>query len=454
MHVRHTITAVIFLLLNLSFANANDFVCAVDLNNNGEFTEPGETMSCQATSAGQLCPINASQCVQTQTTREVCPLDPGIPCQSGQCSISTQNTTCTTTFPTTSLNWENKMLANNNDYSWFNDKKPNEKLSYWWFSIPPVEIYYCPHDGQIASQNQADCTAACQQPTACIEEIVLSQPTCPSTGGICMDTGGGNYQCSATPCNDLTAVPPEETNPVDDRIYVDDGNRDATGLCLDTIMIFSGRNMQCQKAGVSTAFQSCCGDFDMIMSDSTGSIQEMTLYGNAINGVYTVASAAYAGYAAGTGALQGAQSAIVGFDPTTIAISVAIAVAIDYFINNCKQQDMETGSLNASGMCYQTGETCTKRWTFAGCVQKAKTYCCFNSKLAKIIHEQGRPQLATFQSVNANNCRGFYPEEFQYLDFSQIDLSAYYGDLKHASQNLMQSNIEDPINNFMNNMSP
>jgi conjugal transfer mating pair stabilization protein TraN len=84
-------------------------------------------------------------------------------------------------------------------------------------------------------------------------------------------------------------------------------------------------------------------------------------------------------------------------------------------------------------------------------VQKAKSFCCFNSKLARIIHEQGRPQLQSFQpngawtgvpgdpnfSVKKPNCRGFTPQEFQALDFNKIDLSEYIEDIqRNIKQNL------------------
>ena len=71
-----------------------------------------------------------------------------------------------------------------------------------------------------------------------------------------------------------------------------------------------------------------------------------------------------------------------------------------------------------------------------GCVQKAKSYCCFNTKMARIIHEQGRPQLVSFGADGgwgvpvSPNCRGFTPDEFQYLDFSRIDLSEYFEDIQ------------------------
>ncbi len=413
MHIWRTFAAgIVALLINISPAYAVNFVCAVDANLDADFSDLGEISSCTSTADGQLCPIDSALCDQ----RESCPLDNSLPCVSGRC-----------------------------------ERPQSCNLA---FSILGSNFYRCPVTGALVLNDKSGCEAGCKEAAVC----TVAEPTCPlSRGGACMNTGGGTYQCSAASCVDLDLNPPEEFN-IDDRVYVDDGTRDSSGLCLDTVMIFSGRNMECKKAGADTAYRTCCKDFDMVAGDSTGSISEMALYNTAISGTYQVASAAYAAYSA-TGSSAAAASAagntaIVAFDPTTLAIAIAIAVAVDYFVNNCSQQDMETGSMNASGMCYETGEYCSKSWTFSGCVQRAKTYCCFNSKLARIIHEQGRPQLTSFTTVDENDCRGFYPEEFQYLDFSQIDLSEYYGDLKRASETEMQGNMESAVNNFMNNMVP
>jgi conjugal transfer mating pair stabilization protein TraN len=78
-----------------------------------------------------------------------------------------------------------------------------------------------------------------------------------------------------------------------------------------------------------------------------------------------------------------------------------------------------------------------------------QTSCCFQSQLARIMHEQGRPQLQSFSSGwgTAQNpiCRGFTPEEFQALNFSIMDLSEWEASL---SANMTQ--IEPMIQNFIN----
>lgn len=97
----------------------------------------------------------------------------------------------------------------------------------------------------------------------------------------------------------------------------------------------------------------------------------------------------------------------------------------------------------------EIGEYCSKylKLGFAKiCTQKKKTYCVFNSKLARIIHQQGRPQLGIeWGSPKAPNCRGFTPEEFQKIDFSKLDLSEFYGDLQSKIQTTIDAKIGTTI---------
>jgi conjugal transfer mating pair stabilization protein TraN len=140
-----------------------------------------------------------------------------------------------------------------------------------------------------------------------------------------------------------------------------------------------------------------------------------------------------------------AQSILValGYGSALNIATAVVGLAMALFMKKCDQQDIMTSTFNDSGYCHEVGEYCIKKWKFVGCVQKAKGFCCFNSKLARIIHEQGRPQLKGFQPNGAwgdpksPNCRGFLPEEFQALDFNKIDLSEYIEDIqRNIRQNL------------------
>jgi conjugal transfer mating pair stabilization protein TraN len=86
-------------------------------------------------------------------------------------------------------------------------------------------------------------------------------------------------------------------------------------------------------------------------------------------------------------------------------------------------------------------------------VEESKSYCCFNSKLARIVQEQGRAQLSTFNGwgrASRPDCRGLTPEEFQVLDFSQIDLSEWHSDIETKSQTEIQENLQQGVTDFYN----
>jgi len=416
MHRWHKLTATVTVLMTMilgiqTTAQAVNFVCAKDLNGDGTVNDQGETASCITPTSGQLCPLGAVSCVSNET----CPLDPTAACAGGSCTVAQ---TCTASTTGSGIS------------------------------------YSCPNSSVVTS-DQASCNALCNQTATC----TTTAPTCPLGNQYpCVDNSG-TQQCSSIACVDLDAKPPV-TQSINSNVYTNNGATDPAGNCLGQILIFSGRNMECRPSGEQTAFKNCCRDEGKVVQDSTGSAVQGTVNGTVIAGVYNAASAAYTGYStviasggstavATDAAVNGAEGQMmVAFDPTSLAISIAIAVVVDYLSQGCSQQDMETGMLNGSGYCYQTGSYCKVSWPIFGCVQTANTYCCFNSKLARIINQQGRPQIKSMPPANSNNCRGFTPTEFQNLDFSKIDLSEYYGDLKTQSLPVVQGNINANITKF------
>lgn len=151
-----------------------------------------------------------------------------------------------------------------------------------------------------------------------------------------------------------------------------------------------------------------------------------------------------------SGALKGLEISLALSNPALAIPMAVIQLGMAFFAGSCDSQDIITSTMDESGRCHYVGDRCLKKW-FGSCVQKAKVFCCFNSKLARIIHEQGRSQLSTFGlsggwgSAKNPNCRGFTPEEFQALDFGKIDLSEYYADI----QRNIRQNIESVVNQQM-----
>lgn len=258
----------------------------------------------------------------------------------------------------------------------------------------------------------------------------------------CVENGAGNYECSVNPCVDLDETPPID-NDISTAWLQDDGRYDEdTNVCMDSMHIFSGRPMRCDKKGKATGYQECCkpNDSGEVYAESTGGSAEATATTGVLAGSYSGAVAAYGAYttaisqgASTTAAASSAGNAfVVGFDPATLAIAVAVAVAVEYFTQSCDLISMETNMMNGSGLCSYVGDYCREEWPLVGCVQRSQSYCCYNSKMSKLINEQGRAQLTTLAPLGVPGnpvCTGFTPEQFQAIDFSQIDFSGYYHEL-------------------------
>ena len=122
-----------------------------------------------------------------------------------------------------------------------------------------------------------------------------------------------------------------------------------------------------------------------------------------------------------------------------------ISAAITGIFNErCDERDKTTALMKDAGYCVFVGEYCAEEWPVVGCVQRAEAHCCFNSMLGRIINEQGRlqiPSMGGFGTPDAMNCRGFSPEEFQALDFSKIDLSEYFSEIRSKSQSMIEGEI-------------
>ncbi|HGF7153689.1 TPA: conjugal transfer protein TraN [Vibrio mimicus] len=280
----------------------------------------------------------------------------------------------------------------------------------------------------------------------------------------CVANGAAKY-CSPNKCVDKTDSSNEEVKDVDGNMLVDDGKRNDQGLCLDQVYIYNGRGQRCLKSGIETAFQNCCKDKGKVFQDGAGAYSSIGTASQTISGLYSVAEMAYVTYSAQTAAgvssafaaelaaSAAQQQLLIAFDPTTIAISVAMHFVMEWVMNACDQMDMETAMAHSSGYCVEVGEYCKKKIKFIGCVQKARSFCCFNSKLARIIQEQGRPQLTTvngFGTPSEPNCRGFTPEEFQRIDFAKIDLGEYIEELQKHTQEQVQQNIQQVTEDFFN----
>jgi conjugal transfer mating pair stabilization protein TraN len=328
--------------------------------------------------------------------------------------------------------------------------------------------FLCPLGPQYLCARNAEGAAMRCSPNSCFDaDTPPSNPGDPPPTG----PGPGDPPPTDPPPTDPPPTDPSPGDPppvvvdeplVDDPGAPADGGIDADGHCLGTIEIFAGRALRCRPPGARTSLQNCCKDKGEIIRDGMGSqLSSLSTKIAVARQVFTGMKAAYAAYqagaTAGAAASAGLNAMVVGIDPTSIAISLAVNYMVEVLLQGCDQQDMETGMLRGSGMCHEVGTYCASS-ILGVCIQEAKSHCCFNTRLGRILQEQGRPQLKSFDGIGWGPvkhplCRGFTPEEFQAIDFSKIDLREYYSEIAARGQSLIQTDMKEQVDAYLHDVA-
>lgn len=126
--------------------------------------------------------------------------------------------------------------------------------------------------------------------------------------------------------------------------------------------------------------------------------------------------------AAGAAALAGGPAAIAA-----LATPFLVLFA-------CGQDEMKLDIKDRMGLCHNLGSYCSS--SFLGiCSTRRTAYCCFESKLSRVLQEQGRVQLRKpWGSPKKEQCQGFTIDEFASLDLSVMDFTEVYADFMDAAK--------------------
>ena len=126
----------------------------------------------------------------------------------------------------------------------------------------------------------------------------------------------------------------------------------------------------------------------------------------------------------------GAGAAALAGGPAAIA-----ALATPFLtLFACSQDEMKLDIKDRMGLCHNLGTYCSS--SFLGiCSTRRTAYCCFESKLSRVLQEQGRPQLGkSWGSAKKEQCLGFTIDEFSRLDLSVMDFTEVYADFMDAAK--------------------
>ena len=113
--------------------------------------------------------------------------------------------------------------------------------------------------------------------------------------------------------------------------------------------------------------------------------------------------------------------------PWTVAM---LAIQLSGLLS-CEDAEKVLAMKRDARLCHGVGSYCSRRiGVIEVCVEKTETYCCFNSRLARILNEQGRAQVGRgWGSAESPDCGGFSVAQLQSLDFSRMDLSEFYAEI-------------------------
>lgn len=152
------------------------------------------------------------------------------------------------------------------------------------------------------------------------------------------------------------------------------------------------------------------------------------------------------------GSAAGGQAVVSICWPCLIAMVVLMIIMA---LLACDVPEIKTQMKLGAKLCHEVGTYCSADDGLGQCLTMRHTQCCFNSKLARIVNEQGRPQIGkSWGDPKAPNCTGFTIDELQSLDFSKMDFSEFIADVVAQSSpdpKALSKQIQDKMNNYYSN---
>ncbi|MCM2547193.1 conjugal transfer protein TraN [Burkholderia glumae] len=113
----------------------------------------------------------------------------------------------------------------------------------------------------------------------------------------------------------------------------------------------------------------------------------------------------------------------VGFNPYVFGAEIA-AQLIQMWLA-CTQDEQVLSLKRGQNLCVQYAQGCSSK-VLGVCVEEKKSYCCFNSLIAKIVNQQGKAQLG----VPFAGCSGLTADQLQHVDFSKIDFTEFVNSIQ------------------------
>ena len=163
------------------------------------------------------------------------------------------------------------------------------------------------------------------------------------------------------------------------------------------------------------------------------------------------------GAGGGSSALAGLLAgdvSVTSFIETLVPGPWSIAIfALEYSgILNCDESEQTLAMKRDTRLCHSIGSYCSSKIPLIGvCIEKTESHCCFNSRLARIINEQGRSQIGRgWGGAETPDCAGFTIAQLQSLNFAQMDLSEFYAEIAPTlpDQTRLQNQVRQKVDSY------
>ena len=119
-------------------------------------------------------------------------------------------------------------------------------------------------------------------------------------------------------------------------------------------------------------------------------------------------------------------------------------------LSECTAEDKSLIEKREKNLCHFVGKYTKKIKSTPLVDYKKYSYCCFPSKLVKIIQIQGKAQLGKgFGSPKNPDCGGLTVEELQAIDFSKINFSPVFEDIFKSQKTHEIKRVQEVLENEM-----
>lgn len=123
----------------------------------------------------------------------------------------------------------------------------------------------------------------------------------------------------------------------------------------------------------------------------------------------------------------------------------------DMGLAQCDEEEKALGQAKEKKLTIALGDYCAEK-VLGACIRRKKTYCVYDSKLARIIQEQGNKNQLSSHFGDAENpvCDPITPEQLQEINFGHIDFGDFYEDMHN---NMALPNPEEIKNRIKSALS-